>query len=155
MMEPGVALKKVDYEEETEEGGSVEIPSITIGRKSPINPIAKILQRNKKSNQTPLEILAKSCNCSINKKHGYIINDATGLFITPKMLFEYQGMNSAGNIRCPIDNCLEPVSYDQILYHLEDHKLSLDKVSKLFEREFHLWEQYDGGFRYLGDKIAA
>jgi len=131
------------------------IEAIDIGEKKTINPIAKILQKNKKSNQTPLEILAKSCNCSINKKHGYIINNVTGLFITPRMLFECQGMSSVGNVRCPLDNCLEPMSYDQLLYHFEDHKLSLNKVYDLFKREFHLWDFHDSAFRYQGDKIAA
>ena len=133
---------------------SVEIVEATSDQKT-INPIARILQSSKKSTHTPLEILAKDCNCSINKKHGYIINNITGLFITPKMLFEYQGLASHGNVRCPLSNCLEPMSWDLLLYHFEDHKLSLDKVTKLFAREFHLWEQNDGQFWYRGEKIAA
>lgn len=127
----------------------------TIGGKPQINPIAKIFQKHKKSTHTPLEILAKDCNVSINKKHGYLLDNTTGSIIKPSQLFEYNGIITTGNVRCPLSDCLEPMSWDLILWHFEDHKLNLDKVSKLFEREFHQWEQYDGGFRYQGDKIAV
>jgi len=155
MLPPGVALEKVDYEEETEEGGSVEIPSITIGGKHQTNPIAKIFQKHKKSTHSPLEILAKNCNVSINKKHGYLLDNTTGNIIKPSQLFEYNGLSTTGNVRCPLPDCLEPVSWDLILWHFEDHNLSLDKVSKLFDREFHLWQQQNGSFWYLGEKIAV
>ena len=154
----GEIITKEAFDEseiEYEEGGSTVIPAHDIGGKPQMNPIAKILQRNKKSTHTPLEILAKDCNCSVNKKHGYIKNNITGLFITPKMLFEYQGLASHGNVRCPLSNCLEPMSWDLLLYHFEDHKLSLDKVSKLFAREFYRWEYQDSKFRYLGERIEA
>ena len=133
---------------------SVEIVEAHSDNKT-INPIASILQRHKKSTHTPLEILVKDSNCSINKKHGYIINNATGLFITPKMLFEYQGLPSHGNVRCPLPKCLEPVSWDLLLYHFEDHELSLAKVSDLFSRNFTSWDYNDSKFRYLGEPIAA
>ena len=154
MLAPGVALEKVDYEEGTEPS-SVVVPAMTIDGKHQINPIAQILQTSKKSKHTPLEILAKSCNVSINKVHGYLVDNTTGSMIKPSQLFEYHGVANAGNIRCPLPDCREPMTYDFILWHFEDHKLSLGQVCDLFKRDFHLWEQHDGSFWYLGDKIAV
>ena len=131
------------------------IEAVDIGSKHSINPIAKILQEHKKSNQSPLEVLAKSCNVSINKKHGYLQDNSTGHMIKPSQLFEYHGVSIAGNVRCPLPDCLKPMPYDFILWHFEDHNLSLNQVCDLWKREFHLWEQNNGQFWYLGDKIAA
>ena len=129
------------------------IEAVDIGGKKTINPIAQILQKHKKSTHTPLEILAKDCNVSINKKHGYLQDNSTGSMIKPSQLFAYQGIPIAGNIRCPLPDCLEPMPYDFILWHFEDHGLSLNQVGDLFKKEFHLWEQHDGQFWYRGEKI--
>ena len=145
-----------ESEIEHEEGGVTEVPAGIIGGAKPrMDPVAKILQRYKKSTNTPLECLAESNNCSINKEHGYILDNSTGLVIKPSQLFQCLNLETNSSVRCPLPDCLEPTSWDLILWHFEDHGLSFDEVSKLFARDFYSWDYQDSKFRYQGEEIAV
>ena len=120
--------------------------------KEKINPIAKIIKDNKNKKLSFLQILIKTCNCTLNKKHQYI-TDPAGRIIKISQLFECLGVITTGDVRCVI--CKEPIGWDVLPYHFEDHRLSLDKICKLFERNFTNWEYTNGQFRYLGEKIVV
>jgi len=111
------------------------------------NPIAAALRGKKGS---ALEHLVKACNCTLNKKHGYI-TDVAGNVIKISQLFEYNGIITTGNFRCP--KCSESVSYDLLFYHFDDHKIGIEKICDLFERNFYQWEFYDMKFSYRGEDI--
>ena len=119
--------------------------------KEKINPIAKIIKANKNKKLSFLQILIKTCNCTLNKKHQYI-TDPAGRIIKISQLFECLGVTTTGAVRCPI--CKEPTEYDILPYHFEDHGLSLDKICKLWERNFTEWGYTNGQFWYLGEKIV-
>lgn len=119
--------------------------------KEKINPIAKIIKDNKKQGLSFLGILVKACNCKLNKKHQYI-TDPAGKVIKVSQLFDYLGVITTGPVRCVI--CREVVEYDLLPYHFEDHKLSLTKICKLWERNFTDWGYENSEFRYLGERIA-
>ena len=116
-----------------------------------INPIAKIIKDNKNKKLSFLQILVKACNCTLNKKHQYI-TDPAGRIIKTSQLFECLGVITTGVVRCVI--CKEPIEYDILPYHFEDHGLSLDKICKLWERNFTEWGYTNGQFWYLGEKIV-
>ena len=119
--------------------------------KKQINPIAKIIKDNKKQGLTFLEILVKACNCTLNKKHGYILDNADRV-VKISQLFEYLNIVTSGGIRCP--KCLGIVSFDLLPYHFEDHNFNLNQICKLWERNFLDWQYQNSEFRYLGEKIA-
>ena len=112
-----------------------------------LNPIAAVLKGKKGS---ALECLVKACNCNLNKRHGYI-TDIAGRVIKISQLFEYYGINTTGSVRCP--KCLEPVSYDLLLFHFEDHGFKLEKIYDLFRRNFNQWSYRDSKFTYQGEDI--
>ena len=113
-----------------------------------LNPIAAVLKGKKGS---ALDHLVKACNCKLNKRHGYI-TDMAGNVIKISQLYEYLGINTTGAVRCP--KCLEPVSYDLLFYHFEDHKMSIETVYKLFLNNFTSWEYNNSTYRYLGEPIS-
>jgi len=129
-----------DYEE------AVTIVEAVSSESKQINPIAAAL----KGKGTALEQLVKACNCTLNKKHGYI-TDTAGRVIKISQLFEYHGITTTGNVRCP--KCFEPVSYDLLFYHFDDHKFSTEKIRNLFTRNFNQWSFYNGKFTYMGEDI--
>ena len=131
---------------------TIIVESTQFGNKpKPIHVIAQIIKQNKNKKLSFLEILVKACNCTLNKKHKYI-TDPAGRVIKISQLFECLGVISTNAIRCII--CKEPIEYDVLPYHFEDHRLSLDKICNLFERNFTDWEYTNSQFRYLGEKIA-
>lgn len=113
-----------------------------------LNPIAAALKGKKGS---ALEHLVKACNCKLNKQHGYI-TDQTGNVIKISQLFQYMGIITTASVRCP--KCLEPVSYDLLFYHFDDHKFSIEKIYDLFRRNFNQWNYHDSRFTYLGEDIS-
>ena len=113
-----------------------------------LNPIAAVLKGKKGS---ALEHLVKACNCKLNKQHGYI-TDQAGRVIKISQLFEYMGIVTTGDVRCP--KCLEPVSYDLIFYHFDDHNIKIDKIYDLFRRNFNQWNYHDSRFTRNGEDIT-
>ena len=131
---------------------TIIVESTQFGNKpKPIHVIAQIIKQNKNKKLSFLEILVKACNCTLNKKHNYILDNASRM-IKPSQLFEYLNIITAGGVRCVI--CRAVVEYDLLPYHFEDHKLSLDKICIMWERNFTDWEYQNSKFRYLGEKIA-
>ena len=116
----------------------------------PIHPIVQAIKQNKKQGRSFLECLIRACNCTLNKKHGYILDNASRM-IKPSQLFEYLNVVTTGGVRCVI--CKEPIEWDILPYHLEDHNLSLDKICNLWERNFTEWDYQNSEFSYLGEKI--
>ena len=125
----------------------VTIVEATETKSKQLNPIAAVLKGKKGS---ALECLVKACNCKLNKSHGYI-TDIAGNVIKISQLFEYLGIVTTGAVRCP--KCLEPVSYDLLLYHFEDHGFKIDKIYDLFKRNFNQWDYHNSTFTYLGSDI--
>ena len=130
---------------------SVTIVDVHEGKEERINPIAKIIKQNKNKKLSFLDVLVKACNCKLNKKHQYI-TDPAGRIIKISQLFECLGVITTGGVRCIIFK--EPIEWDILPYHFEDHDLSLDKICKLFKRNFTDWQYTNGQFWYLGEKIA-
>jgi len=126
----------------------VTIVEATETKSGQLNPIAAVLQGKKGS---ALEHLVKACNCKINKKHGYIL-DVAGRVIKVSQLFEYMGIITTGDVRCP--KCQEPVSYDLLFYHFDDHNFKIDFIYDLFRRNFNQWNYHDSRFTYLGEDIT-
>jgi len=152
-------IEKEGYEEVLRQEEPSEfvtiVPAKIIGSQKVVqHPIGQIFQKNKDSKLSPLSILAKSCNCSINKKHGYIMDLSSGNVIKPSQLFSYFGVNTVSAVRCPFPKCNEPISWDLLLWHFEDHKLSLKKLASLFSRYFYDWEFHDSDFWFKGEKIT-
>ena len=125
----------------------VTIVEATETESKQLNPIAAILEGKKGS---ALEHLVKASHCKLNKSHGYI-TDMAGNVIKISQLFEYYGINTTGAVRCP--ECLEPVSYDLLLYHFEDHGFKINKIYDLFKRNFNQWSYHDSRFTYMGEDI--
>ena len=115
-----------------------------------INPIAQIIKANKNKKLSFLEVLVKACNCSLNSKHNYILDNASRM-IKPSQLFSYLGVVITGGVKCVI--CRETIEYDLLPYHFEDHKLSLDIIGKLFDRNFTEWEYRNSQLTYLGETV--
>lgn len=143
-------IEKEGLEERISEFASI-IPARDPNKHKRINPIVQIIKQNKNKKLSFLEVLVKACNCTLNKKHNYILDNASRM-IKPSQLFEYLNVITTGGVRCVI--CREAVEYDLLTYHFEDHKLSLDKICTLWERNFTDWEYQNSEFRYLGEKIA-
>ena len=120
--------------------------------KEKINPIAKIIKDNKNKKLSFLQILIKTCNCTLNKKHQYI-TDPAGRIIKISQLFECLGVITTGSVRCI--KCKEPVDWDVLPYHFEDHKLSLDQIYKLFLSNFQDFQYTNGHFWEAGVKIVV
>jgi len=116
------------------------------------NPIAKIIKANKNKSLSFLQVLVNACNCKLNKRHGYI-TDVAGKIIKISQLFSYLGVITTGDVRCV--KCREPVSWDILPYHFNDHKLSLQKIEKLFDSNFQDFDYTDSNFWYQGEKIAV
>ena len=112
-----------------------------------LNPIAAVLKGKKGS---ALECLVKACNCKLNKRHGYI-TDQAGRVIKISQLFEYMGIITTSGVRCP--ECLEPVSYDLLFYHWDDHGFKIEKIFDLFRRNFEQWSYRDSKFYWQGSVI--
>ena len=125
----------------------VTIVEATETESKQLNPIAAILEGKKGS---ALEHLVKASHCKLNKSHGYI-TDMAGNVIKISQLFEYYGINTTGSVRCP--KCLEPVSYDLLFYHFEDHGFKINKIYDLFKRNFNQWSYNDSRFTYMGEDI--
>jgi len=125
----------------------VETVEATGQESKQLNPIAAVLKGKKGS---ALEHLVKSCNCTINKQRGYI-TDVAGNVILISQLFEWHGINTTGPVRCP--KCFEPVSWNLLLYHFDDHNMKIDKIYDVFKRNFYQWSFYDMKFTYLGSDI--
>jgi len=126
------------------------VPARDPSKHKRINVIAQIIKQNKNKKLSFLEVLVKACNCSLNKKHNYILDNASRM-IKPSQLFEYLGVVITGGVRCLI--CKESIEYDILPHHLEDHGLSLAKICKLFEMNFQDFDFTNNQFSYLGEKI--
>ena len=125
----------------------VTIVEATETESKQLNPIAAILEGKKGS---ALDHLVRASNCKLNKRHGYI-TDMAGNVIKISQLFEYYGINTTGAVRCP--KCHEPVSYDLLFYHFDDHGFKIDKIYDLFKRNFNQWSYNDSRFTYMGEDI--
>ena len=125
----------------------VAIVEATETKSKQLNPIAAVLKGKKGS---ALECLVKASHCKLNKSHGYI-TDIAGNVIKISQLFEYHGIITTGGIRCP--KCLEPVSYDLLFYHFDDHGFKLEKIYDLFRRNFEQWSYRDSKFYWQGSVI--
>ena len=126
------------------------VESTQFGNKpKPIHVIAQIIKQNKNKKLSFLDLLIRVCNCKLNKKHQYI-TDPAGRVIKVSQLFECLGIITTGPVRCI---CKDLTDWDILPYHFEDHRFSLDKICKLFERNFTDWQYTNGQFRYLGEKI--
>ena len=130
---------------------SMTIVDVHEGKEERINPIAQIIKQNKNKKLSFLDLLIKACNYKLNKKHQYI-TDPAGKVIKISQLFDCLGIITTGPVRCVI--CKEPIDWDILPYHFEDHRLSLDKICNLFERNFTDWGYQNSEFTYLGEKIA-
>ena len=131
---------------------TIIVESTQFGNKpKPIHVIAQIIKQNKNKKLSFLEILVKACNCTLNKKHGYILDNADRV-VKISQLFEYLNIVTTGGVRCP--KCLGTVSFDLLPYHFEDHNFNLDQICKLWERNFTDWGYQNSEFTYLGEKIA-
>jgi len=137
-------IEKEGYTENQEE--SVTIVDAVDNESNQVNPIAEAL----KGKGDALELLVKACHCKLNKKHRYI-TDVAGRVIKISQLFEYFGIITTGDTRCP--KCFEPVSYDLLFYHFDDHKFTLEKIRDLFRRNFNQWSYTNGKFTYMGEDI--
>ena len=115
-----------------------------------INPIAQIIKANKSKSQSFLQCLIRACNCTLNKKHQYI-TDPAGRIIKPSQLFEYLGVITTGGVKCVI--CRETIEYDLLPYHFADHKLSLNTICKLFDRNFQDFEYRNSEVTFLGEVV--
>lgn len=128
---------------------AVEMPARDFNKHKRINPIAQIIKQNKNKQLSFLEVLVNACHCTLNKKHGYILDNASRM-IKPSQLFEYLGVVITGGIRCV---CRETVEYDLLPYHFSNHGFSLDTICKLFERNFTEWDFRDSKITYLGEPV--
>ena len=151
MIPAGKVVTEVVGQEKRLNEFAVEIPARDPSKHKRINPIAQIIKANKNKKLSFLEVLVKACNCTLNSTHNYILDNASRM-IKPSQLFSYLGIVITGGVRCVI--CREVVEYDLLPYHFEDHKLSLDKICKLWERNFTDWGYENSEFRYLGERIA-
>ena len=141
-------IEKEGLEERISEFASI-IPSRDPNKHKRINPIAQIIKQNKNKKLSFLEVLVNACHCTLNKKHGYILDNASRM-IKPSQLFEYLNILTTGGVRCV---CLETVEYDLLTYHFSDHGFSLDTICKLFERNFTEWNYRDSKITYLGEPV--
>ena len=150
MIHAGEVVTEVVGQEKRINKFAVEIPARVPSKHERINQISQIIKANKDKKITFLQVLVNACHCTLNKKHNYILDNASRM-IKPSQLFEYLGVVITGGVRCII--CKEPIEYDILPYHLEDHKLSLDNISKLFEMNFQDFNFTNNQFYYLGEKI--
>ena len=137
---------------------AVEIPSTDYGKSSKtIDPIVTALSSNPKL--STIEKLVKSAGCKLVKPFGFILENS-GKVVTISQVINYYGINTTGGVRCPQPNCNEVLTWDVILYHLEQnynsgHKLKPNEVTKLFERRWYNWGYHNGSFWEAGEKIVV
>ena len=124
-----------------------------------IHPINLLLQKNKKSSLSLIQILAKDNNMSIDKKFNIIYSNATHTQVLPGQLLACYGILPTGLMMCPI--CTDSIEVNDLIYHLTDswregHSLSLPRVLKLFAMNFWEWTYHANitpPWSYLGEKI--
>ena len=136
---------------------AVEMPArdYSTGSKT-IDPIVNALKSNPKL--STIEKLVKSAGCKLVKPFGFILENS-GKVVTISQVINYYGINTTNSVRCPQPNCNEILTWDVILYHLEQnynsgHKLKPSEITKLFERRWYNWEYKNGHFWERGEKVA-
>ena len=106
-----------------------------------------------------IEKLVKSAGCKLVKPFGFILENS-GKVVTISQVINYYGINTTNSVRCAQPNCNEILTWDVILYHLEEkyqsgHKLKPSEITKLFERRWYNWGYHNGHFWEGGEKIVV
>ena len=156
MIPAGKVVTEVVGQEKRINEFAVEMPARNYGKASKtIDPIVKALKSNPKL--STIEKLVNFAGCKIVKPFGLILENS-GKVVTISQVINYYSINTTNSVRCPQPNCNEVLTWDVILYHLEQnynsgHKLKPSEITKLFERRWYNWEYRNGHFWEAGEKI--
>ena len=152
-----IAKEGIEQQEKQISKFVTEIPANDLSTGSKIvDPIVRALKGNPKL--STIEKLVKYAGCKLVKPYGFILENS-GKVVTISQVINYYGINTTNSVRCPQPNCNEILTWDVILYHLEQnynsgHKLKPSEITKLFERRWYNWEYRNGHFWERGEKIA-
>lgn len=118
------------------------VPEQDNGDSNRVDEITRALKHGSQKD-TCIEKLVKSSGCTLVKPFGFILDNA-GNVVTIKQLFEHLGVNTTGPVRCPYTNCAEVLTWDEIIFHLEQnyksgHNMNLKEITKIFEEKFYNW----------------
>ena len=135
---------------------AVEVPERIYSKSKTVDPIVRALKGNPKL--STIEKLVKYAGCKLVKPYGFILENS-GKVVTISQVINYYGINTTNSVRCPQPNCNEILTWDVILYHLEQnynsgHKLKPSEITILFARRWYNWEYRNGHFWERGEKIA-
>ena len=120
-----------------------------------VDPIVQALKGNSKL--STIEKLVKSSGCTLVKPYGFILENS-GKVVTISQVINFFGLNTTNSVRCPHQNCDKILTWDVILYHLEQnydsgHDMKPTEVTDLFSRRWYNWEYRNGSFWERGEKI--
>ena len=144
-------IEKEGYEERERELSefATEVPAQDFSETKRVDEITRALKHGREKDSC-IDRLVKASGCTLVKPYGFILDNA-GNVVTIKQLINYLGVNTTGPVRCPHKGCDQVLTWDEIIFHLEQkyksgHNMKVKDITKLFEEKFYNWVLRDGKF---------